>query len=272
MPETRKLMKPEYIHGVHKEEQNRLRLLNRLTNEAFLDFVQVSGGERVLEIGSGLGIIANEIAGKHPSSSVVGMEYSPDQIAQCDKSHENLEFIRGDAHGLPFGADTFDVVYGRYILEHLSNPPGALKEVHRVLKTGGRVYFQENTISVLKLYPECPAFSRIWTQFIKLQTALGGDAEIGVKLYSLFRSTGFTQLEPSWAGEIHYPGKDSFGPWIENIIGNITGASGKLIKLKLAKGSQIRQAIDELHAFMEKEDACTYFYWNRIKGRKGTGA
>jgi SAM-dependent methyltransferase len=62
---------------------------------------------------------------------------------------DNLENVRqnsvldyrvcGNVNELPFVDGSFDVVYGRWLVEHLKNPELALKEFHRVLKSGGRL-------------------------------------------------------------------------------------------------------------------------------------
>ena len=51
-----------YIHGTEPSEQERLGVLNRLTNDAFIRFLAVPPGARVLEVGSGLGILAVQVA------------------------------------------------------------------------------------------------------------------------------------------------------------------------------------------------------------------
>lgn len=258
----------QYIHGVHQEEQGRLRLLNKLTNQAFLDFVQVENGDQILELGSGLGIVAHAMAEKNPAGKVTGIEYSPEQIAGCENHQPNLQFIQGDAHHLPFASGQFDVVYGRYILEHLHNPLEAIEEAYRVLKPGGRVYFQENTISLVRFYPECPNFSLVWSQFVQLQKQLGGDAEIGIKLYSLLKKAGFSDLQLSFAEEVHYHEKGTLIPWTDNIIGNIESGVSRLLEFHLATDFEIAQAVSELEAIKGNEEASAYFCWNRIVGRK----
>ncbi|MCB0630274.1 MAG: methyltransferase domain-containing protein [Saprospiraceae bacterium] len=257
-----------YIHGVAPEEQDRLRLLNRLTNGPYLDFVKIKPGDQVLEIGSGLGIIAHAIAETYPSAQVTGLEYAAEQIAGSPQDLENLTFRQGDAHHIPFADASLDVVYGRYILEHVHDPSQVLREVYRVLKPGGRVYFQENTISIMKLYPECPQFDFIWKQFIALQARIGGDGEIGVKMYHMLKSVGFGGLQCSFADEVHYPEKGTFVAWMDNIIGNVESAVDKLLAFGLATEEQISGALAELTAFKQDDMASVYFWWNRIAGVK----
>jgi SAM-dependent methyltransferase len=50
--------------------------------------------------------------------------------------------ISADAHRLPFGEGSLDVIVSQEVFEHLANPAAALREVARVLKSGGHVYLQ----------------------------------------------------------------------------------------------------------------------------------
>src|SRR3712207_6591384 len=120
-----------YIHGTGPSEQARLRLLNELTNRSFIDFLQLDEGSSVLEVGSGLGVLAREVARLVPAGEVFGVEYSPEQIASAESPLPNLHFTRGDAHALGFADGRFDVVYCRYVLEHLADPLLALTKMRR---------------------------------------------------------------------------------------------------------------------------------------------
>jgi ubiquinone/menaquinone biosynthesis C-methylase UbiE len=168
----------DYIHGTTPDEQLRLARLNALTNPPFLEFLQVKPSDRVLEVGSGLGILAAEVAQRVPEGEVWGLEYSPDQLEAVAVSAPNLHFIQGDAHYLPFEGDSFDVVYCRYLLEHVADPAAVLREMRRVLRPGGRVFVLENDISVNRFDPPCPVFHKLWQAFITLQSRLGGDGII----------------------------------------------------------------------------------------------
>jgi SAM-dependent methyltransferase len=258
-----------YIHGTDSAEQERLTLLNRLTNQSFIDFLALDGVQSVLEIGSGLGILTEQIATRTPNSEVWGVEYATEQLATAKtRRRPNLHFLRGDAHKLPFKDEQFDIAYCRYLLEHVADPLQVLREAHRVLKPGGKVCAQENNIFVLVLYPECPRFETVLRQFTQLQERLGGDALIGKKLLPLFAIAGFDHIELSIAPEIHYAGTPMFRPWIENLTGNVRSGAVELQKRRLATAGEVAEAIVELQAFMERDDASLFFYWNRAVGWK----
>lgn len=97
-----------YIHGTDSAEQERLALLNRLTNPPFIEFLRLQATDSVLEVGSGLGILAREVAQRVPLGGVVGVECSAEQLARAESGLPNLRFAHGDAHHLPFADDRFD--------------------------------------------------------------------------------------------------------------------------------------------------------------------
>lgn len=259
-----------YIHGTAPSEQARLRLLNELTNKSFIDFLQLEETSSVLEVGSGLGILAREVARRVPQGEVLGVEYSAEQLTLAQSSLPNLQFTQGDAHALEFADNRFDVVYCRYVLEHLANPLQALQEMHRVLKPDGKVFVQENNILVNVFYPDCPRFEALWQHFAILQERLGGDAVIGKKLFPLLQQAGFQEITLSIQPEIHYAGSASFRPWIENQIGNIESAAKELRLQQFATEEEISLAIAEVRSWLERDDASAFFYWNRASGVKRT--
>src|SRR5262245_24557491 len=180
-----------YIHGTEPTEQQRLAELNRMTNQAFVEFLNIQPGMKVLEVGSGLGILAAEVAKSAADVHVVGLEASAAQIAAAVQSPV-IRYVQGDAHHLQFADASFDLVYARYVLEHVSDSGRVLQEMRRVARPGGRVAACENDVTLIRLDPPCPKFDQVWKAFQEHQQNLGGDSQIGRRLYRLFRNAGFS--------------------------------------------------------------------------------
>jgi ubiquinone/menaquinone biosynthesis C-methylase UbiE len=221
-----------------------------------------------LEVGSGLGILASEVGLELPRGGIVGIEFLDQQIGAAPRNPSNLTFVRGDAHSLPFPDNSFDVVYCRYVLEHVADPVRALKEMRRVLRTGGRAYVQENNDAATDWYPECPRYAAVWQRFIELQRQLGGDPLIGKKLFSLFIDAGFEDIKLSIQPEVHWPGCTGFEIWVANMAALIRGASEELVKRELSKSVEIDAAICEIEEFSKQAGATALFYWNRAAAVK----
>jgi SAM-dependent methyltransferase len=259
-------MKPDtYIHGTEPAEQQRLALLNRLTNAAFVEFLDVQPGMRILEAGSGIGFLAAAVAQAARDVKVAGLERSEDQI-KAAVQQPGVEYVLGDVHKLPFDSHSFDLVYARYVLEHVPDPQTVLEEMKRVARPGCRVVACENDESLIRWDPACPVFEGVWSAFQEYQRTLGGDSQIGRRLYGLFRSAGLNRIELSVQPEIHWSGSPGFEPWVRNIIGNIDSARRGLIDSGLCSDANIAAANAELGGLLQNDRASSVFIWNRAVG------
>jgi arsenite methyltransferase len=102
-------------------------------------------GERVLDIGSGPGLLVAEMAEVvGQSGRVIGLEISDSMLTlgrrRCaDPSiRERVTFIKADAAALPFPDGTFDVAVSTQVYEYVADLKAAFAELHRVLRPGGR--------------------------------------------------------------------------------------------------------------------------------------
>lgn len=100
-------------------------------------------GDRVLDVGCGPGFYVIELLETvGPGGSVVGVDVSPDMLAVAAKRaerHANVEFHKGQATALPVADESFDRAVSVQVLEYVEDVPAALREMHRVLRPGGRL-------------------------------------------------------------------------------------------------------------------------------------
>jgi arsenite methyltransferase len=97
-------------------------------------------GEHVLDIGSGPGFLAAEMASEVGGTGrVVGVDPSESMLAIGARRGAPVEYVEGDALALPFPDETFDAAVATQVYEYVADMPAALSEARRVLKPGGRL-------------------------------------------------------------------------------------------------------------------------------------
>ena len=107
--------------------------------EPLLDAAGVSQDTRLLDVASGPGYVAGAAAQR--GAVAVGVDFSASMVALTRRQYPDAEFREGDAEQLPFPGGSFDAVVTNFGLLHLGRPEKALREAHRVLRSGGRIGF-----------------------------------------------------------------------------------------------------------------------------------
>ncbi len=97
-------------------------------------------GERVLEIGGGMGTDLAQFATHGAFVTYFDLSNHHMKLARENFRLRGLQacFIQGDAESLPFEVNSYDLVYSNGVLHHIPNTSGVIKEIHRVLKPGGK--------------------------------------------------------------------------------------------------------------------------------------
>ncbi len=152
----------------------------RLFEEMMCKDLGLAPGHRVLDIGCGRGRVANHMASVS-GAHLVGMNIDPDQLKSAKKfalshnlSHRS-EFIEGDINKIPypFPNGSFDHIYEIQCIFSLSKDLGkTLKEVHRLLKPGGRFGALE-WVSLNKYDPKNPHHQDLMRKIKPLIGAIG---------------------------------------------------------------------------------------------------
>lgn len=99
-------------------------------------------GMTVLELGCGTGYFTRELA--RSGADVVAIDVSPEllEIAKTNHSAPNVRYEIQNAYASSYPDAVFDSVVGSSVLHHLEIQE-ALREIYRVLKPGGTIYFTE---------------------------------------------------------------------------------------------------------------------------------
>ena len=102
-------------------------------------------GDRVIDIACGTGIVARIAAARvRPSGAVAGVDLNPSMLKVARSSNAtadaaSIQWQEATADKLPFPDGSFDVAYCQLGLQFFADRPAALREMRRVLSTGGRL-------------------------------------------------------------------------------------------------------------------------------------
>jgi SAM-dependent methyltransferase len=162
---------------------------------------------KVLDIGSGIGLVDKFLKGRIPGLHGVDVEEGVVQKAKINNPEVNYQ--KYDGERLPFDDNTFDMCFAINVMHHV--PPALWenfsREMNRVLKPGGiAAVFEHNPLNPL-------------TRIAVARCEFDRDAVLlkHSKLISLFRGAGFEEAEDAYI--VFFPFKAKFFRGIEKALG-----------------------------------------------------
>jgi len=132
-------------------------------------------GDRVLDACCGTGDLALEA--ERRGGRVVGLDFSERMLDRARRKSSTIEWVHGDALALPFAGGEFDAATVGFGVRNLEDLEGGLRELHRVLRPGGRLAVLEITRPRGLLRP----FFRLWFDVL---VPLAGNVLPGGKAYT----------------------------------------------------------------------------------------
>jgi ubiquinone/menaquinone biosynthesis C-methylase UbiE len=256
-----------YVHGTHPEEQRRLADLNTLVNRASLAVLAPRSGEMCLDVGSGLGQFARELA-RATGTRVVGIERSAEQLARAEalasEAGEDAlaEFRAGDALALPLsGAEwgSFDLAHARFLLEHVPDPQAVVSAMARAVRPGGRVVLEDDDHEALRLWPEPPGVGSVWRAYMRTYDRLGNDPLVGRRLVELLANAGLSPRRIALLPFGACAGDPTFPAYVTNLAAIFTGARDAILATGGVSREAFESALAALGTWGERRDAAFWF-------------
>ena len=189
----------DYALGYTDFEQDRLirqaAIIAPITERLFRE-AGIRPGQRVLDLGSGMGDVSMVVARLvGPSGEVVGVERDAASIERAEArvaaaDLRNVNFLNTDVNNIVID-EPFDAAVGRFILTFLPDPISVLRSVAGLVRPGGVLAFQEPSwTAMLALGARLPLWSR--TRRLIQETLLrsGANPEMGLALYPVFQEVG----------------------------------------------------------------------------------
>ena len=160
----------------------------------------------MLDVGCGEGRHIFGIMQDYPLMKCIGLDMDKESLEKAEEGHEYFKsiseagarFLKGSAYILPFPDESIDLIVCSEVLEHLHEYNDAVKEIHRVLKPGGKFY-----ASVPASWPE----KICWKLSKDYQNQPGGHLRIFSQsgLISEIKESGFKFLSSEKFHSIHSP-------------------------------------------------------------------
>jgi demethylmenaquinone methyltransferase/2-methoxy-6-polyprenyl-1,4-benzoquinol methylase len=147
------------------------------------DLARVGPGSRALDVATGTGDLALELAGR--GASVTGMDFSPAMLELAREKGPDVEFEEGDALELRYGDGEFDAVTVGFGARNFSDLDRGLREMARATKPSGRVVVLEITTPQR---PPLSWFFRLWfDRVVPVLGRMAGDRDAYTYLPSSVR-------------------------------------------------------------------------------------
>jgi ubiquinone/menaquinone biosynthesis C-methylase UbiE len=189
-----------YTHG-HHESVLRSHTWRTVENSAAYLVPSLRPGMDVLDVGCGPGTITVDLARRVAPGRVTGIDRSGEVVAQAAsyaaEQGADVTFDAGDVYALTYGDATFDIVHAHQVLQHLTDPVRALKEMRRVLRPGGIVAVRDGDYSCFSWAPLDPRLDRWLELYRAVARKNGAEPDAGRFLKGWALAAGFTDLTVS---------------------------------------------------------------------------
>ena len=247
--------------GAHRLSM--LDIIQKPYTEFLFRRVGLEQGMAVADIGCGTGNVSNWVAQQVGSTgSVVGVDVSAEQVELAQYNAKalglnNVTFAIGNAYKTGLPQDSFDLVYCRFLLMHLTNPLDALLQMRSLLKPSGLLVCEEGDFRMAFCEPSNPAYNRCFELFLALSHKRGQHFDMGIRLQRLFMDSGLAAPEVSLVQAVVMRGK------IKRVIDLLLfEANNALIEAGLTTQEEINKTIAQIKALAA--DDTTAFVLPRV--------
>ncbi|MBO0842682.1 MAG: class I SAM-dependent methyltransferase [Nocardioides sp.] len=188
-----------YTHGHHESVLRSHRWRTAENSAAYL-LPHLSAEQRLLDVGAGPATISVDLARlvAHVTVTEIGeSELDLGRRTATEEGIANIDFRVEDVHALTIDDAAYDVVHAHQVLQHVSDPVQALREMRRVTRPGGLVAVRDSDYAGFVWWPEVPALVEWLDLYHQAARANGGEPDAGRRLRSWALQAGFTEVTSS---------------------------------------------------------------------------
>jgi ubiquinone/menaquinone biosynthesis C-methylase UbiE len=243
-----------YVISGGRTGYDRLKVLARVRwpeTGKLLERVGVATGARCVDLGCGGGDVTLELARiVGPEGRVLGVDMDEVKLelardAAQEQGLANVEFAVADVLDW-HDEDAYDLVYSRFLLEHLRDPTDLLRRMWAAVRAGGALAVEDADFDGVFCYPPNDGFA-FWEHISHaVLEHNGGDPRIGRKLFRYFVETGIRNPHVTLTQDANASGEAKTLSWL-----TVDAMSEAIVAAGLATSDEIASAVTSLSAFTE---------------------
>jgi len=242
----------QYVIRGGQRGYERLTVLARAwqpTTSALFDSVQLGPGMRCLDLGCGSGDVTFEMAERvGPDGSVTGVDMDEVKLGLARKvaatqGRTNVAFRQMNVYGFA-EPDSYDLVYARFVLQHLSRPVDVLRAMWAAVRVGGVIVVEDADFEGSFCDPPHDGFA-FWVEaYQRVLERHGGDPLMGRKLHRRFTEAGIPEPAVAVVQHVHRTGEAKMLPY-----STVEATGDAIVEEGLATAEQLRAALESLAEF-----------------------
>lgn len=188
-----------YTHGHHDSVLRAHRWRTAENSAAYL-LGYLQAGLSLLDVGCGPATLTADLARRVAPGRVVGIDAAESVLVEARRTVDELDNVDvqvGDVYDLDFPDATFDVVHAHQVLQHLSDPVAALREMARVCRPDGVVAVREADYGAMTWWPNLPALDRWMEIYRGVARSNRAQPDAGRRLLAWANAAGLSDLASS---------------------------------------------------------------------------
>jgi ubiquinone/menaquinone biosynthesis C-methylase UbiE len=237
-----------YTHG-HAEPVLQSHRWRTAENSAAYLLPSLRPGLDLLDVGCGPGTITVDLAARVGPGRVLGIDVSADPLAEAREAAARAgveaSFEVGDVYALAAADDSFDVVHAHQVLQHLTDPVAALREMARVCRPGGVIAVRDVDYGAFVTFPADPGLDRWLEVYYGVARRNDAEPDAGRRLLSWAHAAGLRNVTASTSSWCYStPAERQW--WGDSWAGRATASS--FADQALAYGLATRGELEEIAA------------------------
>jgi SAM-dependent methyltransferase len=152
----------------------------------------------LLDVGCGPGTITVDLAARVAPGRVLGVDVSAEPLAEAralaERSGVEVGFEVGDVYALALPDDSVDVVHAHQVLQHLTDPVAALREMARVCRPGGVLAVRDVDYATVVWFPDDDGLTAWLDLYHRVARRNDAEPDAGRRLVSWAHAAGLRDL------------------------------------------------------------------------------